>query len=59
MTENEPDEEEETKSYLVRQSCEYHVVIEATDEDDAIAQATALSLNDWSGDWSPLDAEEC
>lgn len=50
-------EPEEKKSYIVRQSCEYNVVIEATDEEDAICQANALPMDDWAESWSPLDAE--
>jgi hypothetical protein len=50
--------DEELKSFIVRQSCEYYVVVEAEDEDGAIAQATAIPLDAWTGDWSPLDAEE-
>jgi hypothetical protein len=56
--EQEAEQEDEKKEFLVRQNCEYHVVVEAVDEEDAITQANAIPLDSWSGSWSPLDAEE-
>ena len=51
-------EEPETKSYLVRQNCEYSVSIDATDDEDAVTQANAIPLSDWGTSWSSMEAEE-
>lgn len=52
-------EEPEKKAFLVRQNCEYSVSIDnATDYEDAVAQANAIPLHDWEQAWSGLEAEE-
>ena len=52
------EETEEKKGFVVRQNCEYSVFIEAEDEEDAITQANAIPLHDWSQAWSSLEADE-
>lgn len=44
--------------FLVRQNCEYSLLVEAEDGHSAIIQARATQLSDWSADWSIYEAEE-
>ncbi len=61
ILENEADkmdtDEPETRSFLVRQNCEYSIEVEAVDEEDACSQANAVPISDWGQAWSSMEAE--
>ena len=43
--------------YLIRQTCDYSVLIEADNVEDAILEATEIDLGEWATTWSDLEAE--
>jgi hypothetical protein len=44
--------------YLVRRNCEYSVVVDAMDLDDAVIAAQEIPLSLWDTAWSLDEAEE-
>lgn len=45
-------------NYLVRQTVDYSIVIEAETEEEAIRKAEAIDLSDWTEEWSPYEADK-
>ncbi len=44
--------------YLVRTNCEYSILIEADDEDQAMEKAGHIEYKLWQEAWAPFEAEE-
>lgn len=49
---------EDYTSYLVRKSCEYSAVVEATSKEEALEYADNISNHEWDEAWSPLEIDE-
>jgi hypothetical protein len=48
------------KKFLVRQNCEFSILLDAVDEDDAIEKARDIDIGDigWDKAWGNFEAEE-
>jgi hypothetical protein len=44
--------------FIVRQNCEYSLLVEAEDGQEAIKRARATQLSDWGAAWSIYEADE-
>ena len=44
--------------YLLRKNCEYTLLVDALDENQAIDRAEEFDLEDWDRAWSQVEAEE-
>jgi len=44
--------------YLLRMNCEYTLVVEADNEEQAIEKGHAIDMEDWEQAWSGIDCEE-
>lgn len=44
--------------YVVRQNCEYSLLVEAENGQGAIMAAKATQLSDWNSVWAIYEAEE-
>ncbi len=46
--------------YIVRQSCEYSMLVEADNEEEAVKKATQplIDLDEWEKAWSGIEVDE-
>lgn len=45
------------QKFIVRSSCEYSIIVEAENEDEAIKEAKSIPHQNWDSVWLKIEAE--